>query len=543
MTVALASAPATCLLLCLLLVLYALGRGFAAQRLCGDACSAADTTLAAPARLFSATFALTLFLLLLILLDLGGALGAADLLLTWRASLAALLFLLLVATPGYALFRSTGPARPARGAALALLGIAALLLALSRLQPASGAPLHARDAQALVAAAVSWAVGRAAVLGVALLAVLAGFGSVHFPHASLSFFVARQDPAACAALERRLLAALCAQATKKKRLALLADERRFSALEQRSSSDPGYAAPPPLSSCSSATPAKGQAGPAFLSSPPPNTPVRRGAGRGILRLFEITRADPAQKTSARHRGFAASPRLDRATEKEVRKQVSVLDDLCRRLAEDVGSAREALHRQTLARTLRGRLDDALGLFMSLFCILHIYRSLRHLLLREADATLDGAQAVLLLSQQAGGGQGGQRLRAAFAASGRYASLVLVFAVITGSLHTFQAAVERLARRTLKSSPASSSAAARRVLLLAAEVTGLYGVSSVLLLRERLPARPRATLTRALGEEVPFRFYADMNDAIYLCSVGATVAWLAARRRWEEGGRGGRWEDA
>jgi hypothetical protein len=62
---------------------------------------------------------------------------------------------------------------------------------------------------------------------------------------------------------------------------------------------------------------------------------------------------------------------------------------------------------------------------------------------------------------------------------------------------------------------------------ASQTTGLYGLASVLLLKDRLPPRPRSTLGAALGGAagLPFRALQDGFDAVYVASAVTTAVVL------------------
>lgn len=54
--------------------------------------------------------------------------------------------------------------------------------------------------------------------------------------------------------------------------------------------------------------------------------------------------------------------------------------------------------------------------------------------------------------------------------------------------------------------------------------------SVLLIRPRLPPRQREVLSAALGADVPFRFYEDFNDAVFIAAAAASAAVILAQHR-------------
>lgn len=472
-----------------LVALHCGGVAFAHARLGGDTSSGVAVSL------FACTFALSSFLPLLVLADLSGAVSSSVLLPAWQASLTSLLACLLVLTPGHSLWAlacgAQGAGRrctqPVRGACVACAGVTLLLLALSRDGDHQGG---AQQPKGLLSRCVS----RTAVLGVALLATLAGFGAVHWPYATLSLFAHSHTHASVAALERRLLAGLGAQLTRKKREALAVDASRAAALlEVQQQQQPS-----------------GAVAGGFLGA----------AHRRVTSLVNLVSLGEPSGGGAQR--LAPPPP---SSPHSLRLELGALEDLCRSLADDAAAARAALARRAAATTLRGRVGDGLALATSAFCVQHVYRSLRHLLLGEADAEL--TVSVDDVAAQEGLLRGLRLSRQQLATD---ASLLLVAAVAFASLRSFMVAVERVARRALRASPNGGGDASRRVLLLAAQVTGLYGVSFVLLLRDRLPSQARATLTQALGADVQFRFFSDWADLIYIFSSGITVAALTVRHR-------------
>ena len=289
-------------------------------------------------------------------------------------------------------------------------------------------------------------VARVGVVGVCFLAVLAGFGAVYIPYASLSMFVRRPDAAAAAAVERRLQAALAALVTKKKRAAL---EAAAAAAAAAGGGD-----------------AAGGGGTGFFGA------LRRAAGRLV----------PSGQSASGAAALAAAAAAEAET----------LAGLSRALFEEAATARAAAARAAAAHTLRGRADDAGGLLMALFCIHRVYRGARHLLLGEADADASQAAAALLAGGDASGAIGALHLRAALAHGGHYLSLLLVGIVIAQSMRNFLLAVDGLAAATHMRRGRASGGRTRLVLFVA-EVMGLYFVSRRVHAACCFPAGPACVL--------------------------------------------------
>ena len=532
-----------------LALLYAVGASFARHRLSGGTGSGGRDVETAVA-LFGTCFACTVGLYLLVLLDVGAHVPRETMLLSWRTALSCLLLHVLVVTPSCAVYAaatsgrapsaggpfprgsSTAGTRVAaaatgvvtRGVAAAVLADGALLYALWHLGASSG-ELSPPGGQPTLTwqYVLSRCTARAAVLGVALAAVLAGYAAVWWPFTTASVFALEADPGATGRLERAYLAALSQQVVKKKRIALLL-------AEQSASSSAG-------GDDSSAQPQRG----ALLA--------------WAAKL--VTSATSASSAAS----AAAAAALD-----GLRLEVALLDDLAKSLSQEVTFARAAAQRTASTRSWRGRLDDGAALGTSLFCVVHLYRSLRHLAFGEADGDMTASLGLVAATTttssstatsdapQRGAGIGS---RAALRWYATVASVLLIAFVIASSLRTFFDLVQRLAQRLAKAGWASRRRGGKRrlcapqgsgkdgnapaavwgsarpgymspgaiILFVACETTGLYGLASVLLLRDKLPPRPREVLGLALGD-VPFRFYEDAFDAIYVASALTTATVLA-----------------
>jgi len=538
-----------------LALFHAIGYSFASTRLSGRAYARHGNDTAAT--LFGACFANTVSLYALVLLDVGALFDTDTMLLAWRAALSCLLAHVLVITPCYALY--TAAAKPhaqgqqkrrlsgglVRGLACAVLGDAALLYVLwtaefapdvsagkssSLLYRRGTVPEHELSWQYVL----SRCMRRAAVLGVALAAVLAGYAAVWWPFSTASVFALEADPGALGRLQRSYVAALSQLVTKQKRIALLLAERdgAADALPSGHPKQGGHA------------------------SPSASQQSRGPVGRVLSRLASFARRGSEQLGST---NAAAS---QAATLSGLQLEAELLRDLCASLGDDLAQCLAAVQRSASSRSWRGRLDDGAALATSVFCLVHLYRSLRHLVLGEADGDMTASLDLVSTALQreaadavAGGvGSGGGKLRL----YATVASVALIGFVTAASLRTFFDTVQRLAQRLARGGvwPGGSSGRNKAlqgggkrvnktttgvsavggpglttgasIILLASQTTGLYGLASVLLMRDRLPRRPKETLGAALGKDVPFRFFEDAFDAMYVATALVTVCVLGVQ---------------
>ena len=66
-----------------------------------------------------------------------------------------------------------------------------------------------------------------------------------------------------------------------------------------------------------------------------------------------------------------------------------------------------------------------------------------------------------------------------------------------------------------------------LVLFVTEIQGLYFLSSVLLIRDKLPDRYRGFITEALGDDLEFLFYQNFYDLIFLTSAVLSIILLYA----------------
>ena len=105
---------------------------------------------------------------------------------------------------------------------------------------------------------------------------------------------------------------------------------------------------------------------------------------------------------------------------------------------------------------------------------------------------------------------------------QYLSLLFIGFLVGNSMRNF---VNNLVR--LFSAVGGGSGTSTMLVLFVTEVMGLYFLSSVLLIRDKLPDRYRGFITEALGEDLQFLFYQNFYDLIFLTSAVLSIILLYA----------------
>jgi hypothetical protein len=422
----------------------------------------------APHLLFAASFALSAALLALLGCELFDALAPGARLAAWRADLALLLALLLGVLPFSAAYALA--ARRLRGGSAAALAAAAATAAVWAFfrapwlapAPPPGAPPAPRFG-------LLEGVGRAGVVGVALVAVLSGFGSVSLPFTYISLFIRP--------VERAEIAALAAQL---ERAGEGAAEKRAAAAAARAEA---------------AAAAAGEGG------------GRRG---GLLGRLTSSWRSGARAAAAR------AAELDAAA--------AALEALRDALAGDVAELRTEHERGLRSRTPLGAVQNAAGYALSLYCLFRVAASASALAFGEAAAGADPVGAAAGAARRAATGG---RLRVDAAALSQHLTLAFVAAISASSLRGFM----RQAARLFVALGGGRARDATLVLALA-QLLGFYSLATLLLLRRQLPGRQRVALAAALGGELEFDLLHRRFHALFLASAGASGAalWAQARRR-------------
>jgi len=73
----------------------------------------------------------------------------------------------------------------------------------------------------------------------------------------------------------------------------------------------------------------------------------------------------------------------------------------------------------------------------------------------------------------------------------------------------------------------ASATSQPLVLFLTEIVALYFVSSVLLIRAKLPKKHRVIITEVMGGEIEFLFYQDFYDLIFIVSAMLSALLLTA----------------
>ena len=289
--------------------------------------------------LFAVTFALSAGLLVLVLYEILGLVDESFLRVHWRFNLRAVLVLLIFVLPLRAPAPLLHPRRDGapgrRAVAAALAAHLALLFGFHRVG-GGGENLDGAFGEKSVARAVfGWAWWASS-----MLAVLSGFGAVHFPYVVLSLFAKPVGDAESQALRRRLVQATETVVARRKRQALL--RRELAELVPRASSAAaaGSSAPPRSVTAAFVSRAREPAASRF--------PSRRGALRA-------RRADATRAEGLRLKLGALSA------------EIEAMEHVVRSLFAETHEARLARERRAAASTARGKLNDIAGAAMCLTC--------------------------------------------------------------------------------------------------------------------------------------------------------------------------------
>ena len=450
--------------------------------------------------LFSSTFALGCNLLMCLVFETLGVLRydvRRDVL---RASMLVLLVLLLVVIP-FSLARETFRTflyRPLSGAA-ALSATCVFVLALQAVNYRLGLPgagvLGREDGGGWPAFHVATLVSRLGTVGVTLMAILSGFGSVTLPYQSLALFSRDVAPEHVAALERQVLQAVEACALRRRKAAMMEYEKR---LQQQSALLMGGAG----------AGAGGGAGGAKEHH------LGAGAGGGATRRVSQWFVNMVGGGGGGGGGESRDDAMSRAMQLEMRG----MDQLSQQLFLELLELVQQRERRARSRTTIGRVENAFGYLMSGYCVVRLVMAVRTLVVTELERR-DPVTAALHMFH-------GNGVPVPIDVESWGPTITLTFVFITTVL-TVRLFFQYFSRAF--SAVSGGGATSPSFLLFVTETMGLYLMSSIMVIRQTLPEKHRAIITDAMGgHEMQFEFYRRWFDAIFLCASLLTLLLYAAQ---------------
>ncbi|KAJ2469898.1 Golgi pH regulator B [Coemansia sp. RSA 2337] len=418
--------------------------------------------------LFSLVFAQGSVLIELIVFEISGVLSKEFRWYFWRADLGFLLLTIVVVLPlcqAYVLLSNTrhralAPVYRRIVYSLAFwalffyafwgLGAYLPLDSFSRVRDATGA---------LDMISIEPVTARVGVVGVALMAVLSGFGAVNSPYRQLFVFVHKVSPVQLEGMRRQLHYSLELLIDKKKMLA------RMVALNEK---DKGP---------NTASSTRGGMVGGFLSSA-----FGILGGRGL----------------SRDRGLT-----------ELRGEIENLERVTQELFADVEAMCIEHDRYEASKTLAGRSRNVLGYFFALFCVSKIAMTLGGILLNRVGHSDPVTSALTLAATHVS-----PDFDMAFWS--QQLSFAMVGIMVIGSLRGLLIQFTKLFNTSLSSMVSPSN-----IVLFLAQLVGMYFVSCMLMMRMSLPPKYRPMISAVL-QTTGFYFYKRWFDIIFLVSVVASA---------------------
>ncbi|KAJ1727843.1 hypothetical protein LPJ61_004361, partial [Coemansia biformis] len=303
---------------------------------------------------------------------------------------------------------------------------------------------------------------RVGVVGVALMAVLSGFGAVNSPYRQLFVFVHRVSPEQLEGMKRQLHYSLGLLVDKKKMVA------RLEAVG-RKGGEAGEAGG-----------ATGLAGVgAFVSS----------ALGGLLRVGAL----------AKERGIG-----------ELRSEIESLERVTQELFADVEAMCVEHDRYEASKTLAGRSRNVLGFFFAAFCISKIAMTVGGILLNRVGHSDPVTSALALAATHVS-----PDFDMAFWS--QQLSFAMVGLMVVGSVRGLLIQFTKLFNTPVSTMMVSPS----NIVLLLAQIMGMYFVSCMLMMRMALPPKYRPMISEVL-QTTGFYFYKRWFDLIFLVSVAISA---------------------
>ncbi|KAJ2644477.1 hypothetical protein GGF44_000604 [Coemansia sp. RSA 1694] len=422
--------------------------------------------------LFSLVFAQGSVLIELIVFEISGVLSKDMRWYFWRADLGLLLLTIVVVLPlcqAYVLLSNTrhralAPVYRRVVYSLAFwalffyafwgLGAYLPLDSFSRVRDATGA---------LDMISIEPVTARVGVVGVALMAVLSGFGAVNSPYRQLFVFVHKVSPVQLEGMRRQLHYSLELLIDKKKMLA------RMLALDDKGAE-----------AAAVANSKRGGTMGGFLSSALGS--ILHLGGRGL----------------SRDRGLA-----------ELRHEIENLERVTRELFADVEAMCIEHDRYEASKTLAGRSRNVLGYFFALFCVSKIAMTLGGILLNRVGHSDPVTSALTLAATHVS-----PDFDMAFWS--QQLSFAMVGIMVIGSIRGLLIQFTKLFNTSLSSMVSPSN-----IVLFLAQLVGMYFVSCMLMMRMSLPPKYRPMISAVL-QTTGFYFYKRWFDIIFLVSVVASA---------------------
>jgi hypothetical protein len=464
--------------------------------------------------LFALTFALSAGLLVLVLYEILGLVDESFLRVHWRFNLRAVLVLLIFVLPFVHLHRFFTLAvgwqnKPRRAVAAALAAHLALLFGFHRVG-GGGENLDGAFGNKSVARAVF----RVGVVGVSMLAVLSGFGAVHFPYEVLSLFARPVGDAESQALGKRLVQATETAVARRKKQALL--RRELAELVPSDKNANGV----------DASSKKASDGDGF------------GFGALAKRVSRVFPVSPGKRFA--RRGDATRAESVRLKLAVLETEIEAMDHVVRSLFAETHEARLARERRLAASTARGRVNDVAGVLMCLTCFWRVVTGVFRLVFHRGQGFVAGTDPVTRLLTSF------VTLPISPEAMSQLLSLLFIGALVGASLRNFL----RVVFRIFFAVGGGGGGTSTMLVLFVSEILGLYFLSSVLLIRNNLPDKYRGFITEAMGassslggsnraaEDADFTFYQNHHEGVFLTSAVLTFVLLRAHHVTSGVGREG-----
>jgi len=330
-------------------------------------------------------------------------------------------------------------------------------------------------------------VSRIAIVGTWVMAVLSGYGAVHFPFRDISAFLRKIDEQEVRDLQLRLPVVL-QQITQKKRW--IACRRKD--LERSLSGGKDH--------CTGGS-------------------LARRAVSWIPFVGSLAeRVLPSAEAATEHKIVA------------LQNEVRGLETLSAELFLEINELLEYQERIAFSQTYEGRLFNLFGYGFAVYCVYKVVMTTVNIILRRVgkidpisrgiwivnivlNCIDDGSLRHCLSSGRPTANQIDVEFwsqTVSFVVNG-----ILIFVTIRGFMKNF---VMRIFQDF------SSGATANIIILLLVETMGMYFVSAVVLMRMNMPIKYRAIITDVLGD-IHFNFYQRWFDLIFWIASMVTIGWI------------------